>query len=731
MLARRSVVPFVLVALAGSTVLGAISCGGDDAAPETPLDGSGASDGASSGNDGAGGQDGAAGTDGNASTDSQPSNDGQPGPFPLKSLLGAGQDAACALAASPGALRCWGSGAAASPRAIAAGSSFRSVDSGRTETCAVRDPDGKLFCWPSISTAPIEKDARAFAMVDYGEVHACAIATNGGLHCWGNNQFYSLGTGTPGFYSQLLAVGTDTDWMTVSGGGAHTCAIKTSGALYCWGYNADNQVGDGAGGSDGGPILVTSPKAIQPGTKFRDVSAGGSGTCAVRADGALLCWGVGAAPQGGTTKVPTQAGTDATWVRVRVESTHSCGIKANGTMHCWGTNVFGERGDPGINIPYAVPQQVGSDTDWVDVAVGDFFSCGAKAGGGVKCWGANGFGALGDGKGLHWSPSPVGASGEWASVSARSGRTCGVKKSGALACWGALATILPGGAPRAQVPVAVGTATTWSSVHVGSGHQCVSRNDGTAFCWGTNSNGQTGTGMASFAAVPTTTNLVTASLSLGTSHTCAIGADSFLSCWGDGSNGRLGFAPAGGTAYAPAKVGTDTWLAAGASDTSGCFVRSDGTLWCAGKDFNAPMEQVSAETTWTRVAGTSGTDVFYGIKAGALYTWTGSSSPAQVGTSSAWKTISADNFNFCGLHTDNSLHCGGDNTYGARGDGTASQVGTTVQVGAALDWQDVSVGNGSVCGLRNGGDLACWGNNLFGVVGDGTAWATSPIAVLP
>jgi alpha-tubulin suppressor-like RCC1 family protein len=51
------------------------------------------------------------------------------------------------------------------------------------------------------------------------------------------------------------------------------------------------------------------------------------------------------------------------------------------------------------------------------IALGNFYTCAIEAGGGVKCWGYNGFGQLGIGSTADQT-SPVSVPGEWGKLAA-------------------------------------------------------------------------------------------------------------------------------------------------------------------------------------------------------------------------------------------------------------------------------------------------------------------------
>ncbi len=233
--------------------------------------------------------------------------------------IAAGSEHACALTNAGGVL-CWGL------------NDYGELGDGTTDRSA--DP---------VVVTGLSSPATA---IGAGHRHSCALDSSGKVLCWGWNWYGQLGDGTTTDSSVPVAVGGVSAAKALSTGGWHSCAVTAIGGVLCWGDNAFGQLGNGTTTSSTVAVAVTG---ISSG--IASVAAGDEHTCAVTTAGGVLCWGLnnyGQLGDGTTTNssspVPV-AGLSSGVAAVAAGRNHTCALMAQGNVMCWGYNSAGGLGD--------------------------------------------------------------------------------------------------------------------------------------------------------------------------------------------------------------------------------------------------------------------------------------------------------------------------------------------------------------------------------------------------
>ena len=338
----------------------------------------------------------------------------------------------------------------------------------------------------------------------------CAVTIAGGAKCWGDNSNGQLGNGT----NTPSNVPVDVTGLT-SGVGAiaqygwHTCALTSAGGVKCWGWNIAGQLGNGTNTDSNVPVDVTG---LTSGVGA--VATGYEHNCALTSAGAVKCWGSNGNGELGNgtntdSKVPVNvSGLGSGVVAIGAASFYSCALTNAGGVKCWGLNENGELGN-GTNTDSNVPVDVTGLTSGVSaIAVGGAHACALTTAGAVKCWGSNGNGELGNGTNTD-SNVPVDVTGLGSGVVAIDAHTqsCAVTSVGAAKCWGYNATgqLGNGTYTDSNVPVAVtGLGSGVAAIAAGYDHTCALTSLGGAKCWGYNGTGQLGNGTYTTSNVPVT-----------------------------------------------------------------------------------------------------------------------------------------------------------------------------------------------------------------------------------
>jgi alpha-tubulin suppressor-like RCC1 family protein len=260
----------------------------------------------------------------------------------------------------------------------------------------------------------------------------------------GERAIVELSPGVPLAGVQALALGTD-----------HSCALVSGGEVRCWGWNGSGQLGDGTIDQRPNPV----PVQLSPGVRLTGAQAlalGGAHGCALVSGGEVRCWGWNGSGQLGdgtveqrVNSVPVELspGVPLTGVQALALGTdHSCAVVKGGGLRCWGNNTNGQLGDGTTaqrQSPVSVELSPGVPLAGVQaLALGTDHSCVVVSGGEVHCWGNNAYGQLGDSTTtLRLNPVPVqlspGVLLTGAQALALGGNfSCALVSEGEVRCWG-------------------------------------------------------------------------------------------------------------------------------------------------------------------------------------------------------------------------------------------------------------------------------------------------------
>jgi alpha-tubulin suppressor-like RCC1 family protein len=319
-------------------------------------------------------------------------------------------------------------------------------------------------------------------------------------------------------------------------------------------------------------------------------------------------------------------------VDVALGSQHTCLLDVAGGVRCWGGDPFGQLGDGTAvrgntaSARHAYPLELGAPAR--AVVAGAFHSCALLEGGDVRCWGSGNFGQLGLGRRENIGDDELPS----------------------------VAAVLHFSAPVRQLAA-------------GANHTCALLENGGVQCWGDNAFGQLGLGTranvgddelaTSVAPLPLPAPAL--DLTAGQQHTCVLLADGSVRCWGGNSFGQLGLARSG-------NVGDDE------------LPSSVGALELGG----------AAQA----------------LSGGARHT--------------------------CALLVDGTARCWGDNAWGQLGYGHAQRIGddeTPATAGAVrlgLGVLELRAAESRTCARYVDGSVRCWGNDARGQLGYAGALAWRP-----
>jgi alpha-tubulin suppressor-like RCC1 family protein len=426
----------------------------------------------------------------------------------------------------------------------------------------------------------------------------------------------------------------------------------------------------------------------------------------VLSDGAVKCWGSDDDGQLGRDGPPAPATAVPGITRaagVTAGADHTCAVLEDARVMCWGSNRRGQLGrhvlERGKIIP--TPAPVATISAARRVAAGGEHTCALVEDGGVKCWGRNDAGQLGDGSTTD-SVVPVGVHGISGAVTLAAGRlhTCALLRDGAARCWGAN-TAGQLGNPRltpSLVAVAIERLPPATAIAAGDAHSCALLGNGTVRCWGSNEVGQLGVGAAGgivTSPVPLPGILGVVALGAGGTQTCAVLMEGTQLCWGTDGPARLDhifFAMR--TPMPLATPGVAGAAAAAPGGAHNCMLLQAGTVLCRGNNEDGQLGDG---------------------------TFRSSRPPVAVTGLTAVRALASGDAHSCAVVADGGVRCWGSNISGQLGHSVAPPSSRPTTVAGASNVAGVASGDGHTCALLADGSVRCWGRNSDGQLGRG--WA--------
>ncbi len=275
---------------------------------------------------------------------------------------------------------------AASTQVIASQSHSCSIDASGSAKCWGWGTFGRLGYGNTVNIGDDETPA-AVGSVPVGHqieemcpdagAHTCAVLSDGGIKCWGFNNYGQLGYGHTDTIgddespAEQPTLTFDVPANHVACGLGHTCASFEDGSVRCWGHNNYGQLGRGdvLDVGDTSPVTALDPLPIED--PVVDITAGHRHTCVRHANGNIRCWGVNSHGQLGrgdfenvgddevaSTFTPIDTGGQV--VRVDAGGNNTCVVYDDQRVRCWGDNVHGQTG---LGPAFPTDDGVGDDPD--------------------------------------------------------------------------------------------------------------------------------------------------------------------------------------------------------------------------------------------------------------------------------------------------------------------------------------------------------------------------------
>jgi alpha-tubulin suppressor-like RCC1 family protein len=258
--------------------------------------------------------------------------------------------------------------------------------------------DGTVYAWgenesgqvgnggaPADTSAPVRVKGvggtgvlGSIVAIAAGSDHSLALAQDGTVYAWGDNDVGALGNGgtpndsaTPVQVAGPGGIGVLGGIEDIDGGFRHSLALTSAGTVFAWGQNVEGQLGDGNSPTNAStPVQVKGVGGAGTLSSAQAIAAGNLHSVAMTADGAVYAWGWNDEGQlgddnGGTeTDTPVQVkGPGGAGVLTGVESVsagrrHVLALASDGRVLAWGDNASGQLGEGTIGPDHDTPVSV-------------------------------------------------------------------------------------------------------------------------------------------------------------------------------------------------------------------------------------------------------------------------------------------------------------------------------------------------------------------------------------
>lgn len=195
----------------------------------------------------------------------------------------------------------------------AAATEVSAIAFNQNQSAAIRS-DGTLWTWGANGTGQLGQGDLVqlavptrvptltdVAYVHVGYSHMLALGADGKIWAWGSNAFGQVGGAAATQLAPVEVTGIPSPVVELAAGSNHSSALTVDGHVYVWGTN---KYGNLAIGSDDGTAHPT-PALVADVDDVIDIASGRDHIVALRGDGTVLAWGLGASGQLGDGQAAT------------------------------------------------------------------------------------------------------------------------------------------------------------------------------------------------------------------------------------------------------------------------------------------------------------------------------------------------------------------------------------------------------------------------------------------